>query len=406
MAGPMAVLQQSPTDPEFVQNPYPFYESARRQGKIVYWQDYGMPCALSHAAVSQILRDRRFGRVPVAPQPQPAHMPAFRQLDDHAMIEIDGARHDWLRAMVQRAFTPDRIRSMQPVIARCARDLLDGLSARGDGTADLVPAFTSRLPLMVVVRMLGLPDDRSDDLVRWSSAMVAIYQSGRDRGVEDRAEAAASDFALMMREMIDRRRARPGDDLVSALLGVADAEGRKLSDQELVANVVLMFNAAREATVHALGNAIKTSLESPAPAEAFGPDRIGATVEECLRFDPPLHLFVRHLQDDAEVLGHRLARGSRIACLLAAANRDPAYWDEPGTFDTDRLPRTNLTFGAGGHFCLGAQLARLELQIALTVLFADRPGLRLAGTPRYADIFHFHGLESLPVAFGPLSRRN
>ncbi len=399
MAGPMAVLQQSPTEIDFVQNPYPFYESARQRGKIVYWQDYGMPCALSHAAVSQILRDRRFGREPVVPQPSPPHMAAFRRLDDNAMIEIDGRRHDWLRGMVLRGFTPARVRGLQPEIARIARDLLRGLSAQGTAeTLDLVPAFTSRLPLLVVGRLLGLPDERGEELVAWSTAMVAIYQSGRDRAVEARAEAAAAAFSGMIRDTIALRRNAPGDDLISELLGVTDDAGQGLSDDELVANAVLVFNAAREATVHAMGNAVRTLLKHPVPPEALAPDRIAATVEECLRFDPPLHLFVRHLHEDAEVLGHRLSRGARIACLLAAANRDPAFWDDPDTFDPTRLPRTHLTFGAGAHFCLGAPLARLELQTALPILFAHWPGLRLAGTPRHADIFHFHGLESLPVA--------
>ncbi len=130
-------------------------------------------------------------------------------------------------------------------------------------------------------------------------------------------------------------------------------------------------------------------------AEALTPDRVEATVEEILRFDPPLHMFTRWAYEDVDVAGHTFRRGDRVACLLAAANRDPGVWSDAAVFDPGRPLRANLSFGAGLHFCVGAPLARLELQVALPILFDRLPGLRIAEAPRYADVYHFHGLERL-----------
>jgi unspecific monooxygenase len=146
-----------------------------------------------------------------------------------------------------------------------------------------------------------------------------------------------------------------------------------------------------------LGNGVKAILECGTPPDALTAGRIEGTVEEVLRLDPPLHLFSRHVYEEVELFGHRFRRGDQVGCLLAAANRDPAVWPDPARFDPARPVQTNLAFGAGLHFCVGAPLARLELQIAPPVLFARLPGLRLAEAPAYANLYHFHGLERLCV---------
>jgi unspecific monooxygenase len=146
-----------------------------------------------------------------------------------------------------------------------------------------------------------------------------------------------------------------------------------------------------------MGNGIRALLRHRTPPEALAPDRIAATVEEILRWDPPLHLFTRWAYEDVTIAGHTFRRGDRVACLLAAANRDPQVWDRPDRFDPARPEKTNVAFGAGLHFCVGAPLARLEMQIALPILFARLPRLHLKGRTRYADLYHFHGLERLIV---------
>jgi cytochrome P450 len=199
---------------------------------------------------------------------------------------------------------------------------------------------------------------------------------------------------------VTERRKNPRDDLISHLIA-AEASGDKLSEDELIAGTIQLLNAGHEATVHSIGNAVKAILESKlAPAALFSSDDSTAAVcEEALRFDPPLHFFDRYALEAVEVEGVRLKKGEKIGLILAAANRDPSRWEHADRFDPSRPLLPNTSFGAGIHFCIGAPLARLEMQVALPILFERLPKLRLAGTPRYRNAWHFHGLESLRVGW-------
>ena len=390
----METIRQSPTDPAFVQNPYPFYDRVRALGPVVLWEDYGLPVTASATVAGAVLRDRRFGREVPAElrEPVPDHLAPFYAVDDHSMLELEPPRHTRLRGLVLRAFTSRRIAALAPEIATLAQALADALP--DTGPFDLIEGFARPLPVIVIARLLGVPEERADDLLRWSNAMVALYQARRSRAIEEAAAAAARDFASFLRAHADRRRTTPRDDLITHHLAARDEDGG-LSTEELVGTCILVLNAGHEATVPMIGNGVKTLIETKTAAAALAPDRVEATVEELLRFDPPLHLFTRWAYAEVELGGHVFRRGDRIGCLLAGANRDPKGWDRPNRFLPDRPGRANLSFGAGLHFCVGAPLARLELQIALPILFARRPGLRFAAKPRYADLYHFHGLERL-----------
>lgn len=396
----MKSLRQPPRAPGFVQDPYPFYDRARALGPLFLWEDYGFPCAAGHAEVSALLRDRRFGReLPAEMRPErPAHLADFYALDELSLLDREPPAHTRLRGLVLRAFTSRRIAGLAPEIATLARELADALP---EDEVDLLAAFAERLPVVVIARLLGVPDDAADDFLAWSHAMVAMYQARRDRAVEDAANAAARDFAAFLRAHVAARRSRPGDDLVTELIA-AEEKGDRLDADELIATCVLLLNAGHEATVHAIGNGVATTLgRGLDPAALFADKATTArTVEEILRHDPPLHLFTRFALEDAEIFGHRFARGDTVGCLLAAANRDPARFSDPARFDPGRAPGPHLSFGAGIHFCVGAPLARLELAVALPILFARRPGLALAAPPRFADRYHFRGLEALRVRPG------
>ncbi|WP_209427217.1 cytochrome P450 [Pararhodobacter sp. SW119] len=389
----MPRIAQSPTDPAFVQNPYPFYDRMRALGPLLHWDDYDLPCAVSHAAVNAILRDRRFGRERPDRSPPPDHLRPFYAIDDHSMLELEPPRHTRLRGLVLRAFTARRIAGLEPEIAALAQALIDRFP---EGPVDLLPAFAQQIPVIVIARLLGVPEAMKDQLLDWSHAMVAMYQAGRTRAVEDRAASAARDFADFLRGHVEARRARPADDLITHLIAARDA-GAQLSTDELIATCVLLLNAGHEATVHAIANGIKVLLEAGGPRDWLSPGRLDATVEEILRVDPPLHLFTRIAYEEVEVMGRRIAAGTEVTCLLAAAGRDPRHWEAPHRFDPGRMAKPHLAFGAGLHFCLGAPLARLEMRTALPILFARRPGLRLVGRPEYADSYHFHGLTALRV---------
>ena len=386
----MKTLSQSPTDPAFVQNPYPFYEVARAAGPFFHWADYDITATGNAAACNAIFRDRRFGRESPAPLIFPDHLAPFYAVEAHSMLELEPPRHTRLRGLVLRAFTSRRIAALQPEVATLSHQLIDALPP---GEFDLLKHFGTKLPVIIIARLLGVPEEMAGDLLRWSNAMVGMYMAGRSRETEDRAVAATEDFVAFMRSYVEERRARPADDLITHLIA-AESEGDRLTTDELITTCILLLNAGHEATVHTIGNGVKTLLETGTKAALLNPE---AAVEEILRFDPALHMFTRWAYETVDVMGHTFQRCDRVALLLAAANRDPGVWDHPARFDPHRLIKPNASFGAGLHFCVGAPLARLELQTALPILFERLPGLRLAGRADYADVYHFHGLQQLMV---------
>ncbi|EIE52655.1 cytochrome P450 [Citreicella sp. 357] len=388
----MQSLSHAPTDPAFVQDPYPFYDRLRAAGDLALWRDYGLICATSHRAVHALLRDRRFGREIPAElvMPVPEHLRPFFRIEDNSMLELEAPRHPRLRGLVLRAFTTRRIRDLGPDIAALTHRLIDDFP---EGEVDLLPAFCQPIPVIVIARLLGVPDSMAPQLLDWSNAMVAMYQARRTAEIEHAAARAAADFALFLEGYIDRRRATPRNDLLTDLIAAEEA-GERLTTDELIATCVLLLNAGHEATVHTMGNSIKTLLET---GTAITAANAAPVVEEILRHDPPLHMFTRYAYEDAALFGHRFRRGDKVALLLGAAGRDPHVYAEPQRFDPARAAPAHHAFGGGPHFCVGAPLARLELCVALPILFARLPGLRLSQPPRYGDVYHFHGLEKLMV---------
>ncbi|NDV00406.1 cytochrome P450 [Pseudoroseicyclus tamaricis] len=387
----MLRLSQSPTDPAFVQDPYPFYERARAGGDLFEWEEYGLVCATSHRAVGALLRDRRLGReAPPECAPEIAeHLRPFYDIEAHSMLELEPPRHKRLRGLVLRAFTSRRIAALGPGLEALCADLV---AAFPDGPFDLIEAYAKPIPAITICRLLGTPEEDWRQLVDWSNAMVAMYQARRTPQIEAAAMGASTAFAAYIREVVAARRSRPGDDLITELIAAEEA-GESLSTDELVTTCILLLNAGHEATVHTIGNAATLLLPRP-------PGRVDeALVEEVLRFDPPLHMFTRWVYEPCELFGHSFQRGDQVACLLAAAGRDPSVYDDAATFDPSRYAGkapAHAAFGGGIHFCVGAPLARLELLIGLRALFAG-PALSLAEPPQFADLYHFHGHDRLMV---------
>lgn len=391
----MKIFTQSPLDPEFVQNPYAAYALARQSGPVLYWEDYGMLAAFDAATVQALLRDRRLGREIPQDQRQPvlAHLADFHAVDRHSMLELEPPTHTRLRGLVLRAFTSRRIAALAPEIEAVAAELLAALP---QGPIDLIPAFCTQLPVRIIARLLGVPEEMWPDLLRWSNAMVAIYQVGRTRETEDTANQAAADFTAFLRGYVDLRRQDPRDDLITHLIA-AEENGETLSTDALIGTCILLLNAGHEATVHALGNGVALLLQHGTAAEAFAPDTIAATTEEILRYDPPLHVFERFAYEDIDLNGITLEKGKKIALVLGAAGRDPTAYPDPDRFDPTRAVKPHAAFGGGLHFCVGAPLARLEMQIGLRALFSHAPDLRLSEPPQFANSYHFHKLERLMV---------
>jgi unspecific monooxygenase len=386
-------VSQSPTDPAFVQDPYPFYAPARALGPLVYWEEYGLVCTTRFDATKAVLRDRRMGRAPLEPATPREGLAAFDALEQHSLLQLEPPDHTRLRGLVLRAFTSRRIAALADDIRSLAHQLIDAFPT---GPFDLLPAYATPLPVTVIARLLGVPEALAPDLLRWSNAMVAMYQARRDPQIEQAANQAAAEFSAFLGDYVEQRRRSAGEDLISELIAAEEA-GDRLSTDELIAICILLLNAGHEATVHTIGNGAKAIMQHGRPLPQLATGQGAAVVEEVMRFDPPLHLFTRIVYAPCTLFGHDFARGDQIGCLLAAAARDPRQTAEPDRFDPNRDAPQHLSLGAGLHFCVGAPLARLEMQIALETLFLRCPSLRIEAPPRYANLYHFHGLERLTV---------
>jgi cytochrome P450 len=395
-----------PRDPAFYNDPYPAYATMHERAPLFFWEQYGHWCTASHEAVSAYLRDRRFGRqiLHVAsreelgwPEP-PAHLAAHTQVMQYALLELEPPAHTRLRTLVNRAFVSRQVEKLAPRIAALAHRLIDGFAR--DRSVDLLERFCTPIPVTVIAELLGVPVDMAPALLDWSHRMVAIHQFRRDRAVEEDAAAATGAFAAYLRGLLDQRLAEPRDDLLTHL-AAASANTDRLTDEETVATCIQLLNAGHEATVHAFANGIAGLLRHAIDVRAAfdGAPARERVVEEILRHDAPLHLFTRFALEDVDIGPARLRKGEKIGLLLGAANRDPRRFADPDRFDPLRADNAQVSFGAGIHFCIGAPLARLEMEVALPILFERLPGLRLASTPVYRDTYHFHGLERLDAVW-------
>jgi unspecific monooxygenase len=287
------------------------------------------------------------------------------------------------------------VEALRPIIEGMAHELVDAFPRE---PFDLLTHYATPIPVRTIALLLGVPQAMAPQLLAWSHDMVAMYGVGRTYEVETRADTAAAEFSQYIRQLVAERRASPGDDLLSVLIE-AEEQGDALSEAELVSTAILLLNAGHEATVHALGNAVNAVLRHGVRMQDFVDDDAGMArlVEESLRFAPPLHLFKRYVLADTEESGISLKKGEQIALVLGATGRDPRLHEAPDVLLPGRAQPLHTSFGAGIHFCVGAPLARLELQCALRVLFQRCPRIALAGTAQPKDSWHFHGLDALVV---------
>ncbi|WP_119269842.1 cytochrome P450 [Taklimakanibacter deserti] len=385
-----------PRDPGFVNDPYPAYHELRKTVPVFKWEQYGYWCFARHEDVAALLRDRRFGRqiLHVMSREElgwaetPPNLKPFYDFEQHSLLETEPPVHTRLRGLVNRAFLSRTVERLRPRIAQLAHELIDGFADKRE--TDLLESFATPIPIFIIAELLGVPTGEGSRLLQWSHDMVAMYQARRDTEIERKAVAATVAFSDFMRGLVRERRASPGDDLLSQLIAT-EMQGNSLSEDELITTAILLLNAGHEATVHAIGNGVKALIETGQAGARLGEGHF----EELLRYDAPLHLFTRYALEDVNYGGLKLRKGETVGLLLGAANRDPERFAEPDIFDPERTPNPHVSFGAGIHFCVGAPLARLELNVALPILFERLPGLKLAGPPRYRDAYHFHGLESL-----------
>jgi cytochrome P450 len=410
-AEPQTLLVQL-LDPSNRADPYPLYRKLREQGPLqlpqanltVFSSYADCDDALRHpSSASDRLKSTLAQRqLAAGEQPRPyGHAGLVDRRHTPAFLFLDPPEHTRLRKLVSKAFVPKVIKALEPDIAALVGGLLDKIEERG--SFDAITDLAYPLPMAVICRLLGVP---LEDEPRFGRALALVGQSMDPiitstgevpEGSEERTESGRW-LRNYQRELIQLRRARPSDDLISALIAVEES-GDQLTEQEIISTCNLLLIAGYESTVSLIGNAILAMLRDRWQWAALGANakRVSSVVEETLRYDPPAQLVGRIAADDMTIGDVTVPKGDTMMLLLAAANRDPAANENPDEYDPDRKSLRHLAFGYGTHFCLGAPLVRLEASIVLTAVTARFPNARLDGQPQYKPNLTLRGMSSLPV---------
>ena len=389
------------SDKAFVLDPYPELATLRQHGKPVWHPELGVFLAARYKDASQVLRDRKLGRIFQPKEPNDI-WETFNWLHADSILDSEPPKHSRLRSLVMKAFNPKVIAELEPTIRRITLELIADSKQKleTNGRFDLIADFAEPLPVKVIAHLLGFPESDEHLLRPWSQAIVKMYEVMPTAQEQLEAQKASEQFAQYVQDLMVQRQQKPGTDLISDLARV-EQDGEKLNAHELIATCVLLLNAGHEASVNGFGNGMVATLENPEQLELLkgNPDALAQTaVDEFLRFDSPLHLFERTATEDTVIGGIDIRAGQKIAALLGSANRDEEVFERPTELDLTRSPNPHIGFGAGIHFCIGAPLARLEMATALPELIRAFPKLELAQTPVLRDTFVLRGYETVMVS--------
>jgi cytochrome P450 len=396
-----------PGDPSFIADPYPALAEIRERTPIFWNEPSGQWILTRFADVQETLRDRRLGRsyehlyshAEVGRAEPDPRWSRFRDHERWSLLSLEPPDHTRIRQLVAKVFTPRAVGGLRPEIERLANAFLG--PCLDAGRFDLVADYAQGYSVAVICELLGVPVSDSRQLLEWSHAIVKMYELSAPDEQKAQADQAAAEFMEYTHDLIAVKRRSPDDALVSRLVQVEEA-GERLTEQEIVCTTIVLLNAGHEATVHTLGNGMRALLERPGEWRRVCSGEVSArtVIEEMLRFDAPLQLFERWvLQDGIEIAGQRLRIGDEIAMLFGSANRDPRRFEEPDRFDAARGDTAHIEFGGGIHFCVGAPLARLELEVSVEAIARlGGPHLSITTEPRYHDAFVIRGLTGLNVA--------
>jgi cytochrome P450 len=381
------------------QDPYPAYRQLRESG-AVHLSSIGVPTYYRYADCAAILRDRRWGC-----GFSEERLARVRRLGiSQVFLHQNPPEHTRLRGLVSKAFTPSSIAAMRTHVTGVCDQLLD--SALTGGQADLISAYAYPLPVTVISELLGASPEDHELFYAWSRALGRGLEPNFTLTSEIMAQVGKSvvDFNAYFGALAQQRRVCPADDLITRLTQVQENGG--LSEADLTATCVLLLVAGHETTVNLIGNGILALLQNPAQlamVREAQPEVANTWIDELLRYDAPVQFMKRTALEDMDYGGRMYKRGDTVAVIIGSANRDTTVFTDPDVLDLAR-PNNHMAFGLGIHFCLGAQLARLEGSLAISTLLRRAPDLCLAeDNPPYRENVVIRGLERLPVRFGKRS---
>jgi cytochrome P450 len=396
-----------PSDPGFLEDPYPVLSRLRESARVFYDERRERWFVTRHEDVRACLRDKRLGRnFRHVMTPEEIGVPeldprwsAFWASERWSLLWLEPPDHTRIRKLVAAAFTPRSVEALREPARELAGELLEPLA--DVGRMELLYDYAQPYSIAVICRMLGVPLDRHRDLLDWSHRMVKMYEFDVPEENAVAANRAAAEFQEYVRGLIAERRAQPRDDMVSALVD-ASVDGERLSEDEIVSTVIVLLNAGHEASVNTLGNGMLAFAQHPEQWRRVveGDVAPAAAGEEMIRYDPPLQLFERWVLTDDFTLGDTaIPRGQKLALLFGSANRDPRVFERPDEFDVGRESAIqHIGFGGGIHVCIGAPLARVELEASVDALRRYWPDFRLSTQPRRTGAFVIWGLQGLELA--------
>lgn len=398
--------------PEFVADPYPLLAELRERRPVFFDPAWNKVFFARYDDIAALLRDRRLGRSILHvlsrdelgwPPPGPLTRD-FDRFQSHHMLDNEPPKHTRLKGLMLKAFTTGRVEGLRSAIQQIVDGLIDRVEDRSE--MDLLADFAEPLPVAVIAELLGVPEADRHLLRPWSAKIVKLYELGYTDEQARETNQAVVEFSDYIRALAAERRAQPRDDLISALVRVEE-QGQKLTEDELVANCILLLNAGHEASVNGTTLGILSLHRNPdqmalgrAAARAGDREFFKTAVEELLRYDTPLPMFERWVLEDLEFNGVRLRRGMEVGLLYASGNRDPRRFPNADVLDLTRRDNPHLTFGLGIHYCIGASLARVELQTSFETLLRRLPNIQLAREPvEYTGGFVIRGHRAMPVRF-------
>ncbi|MED5262189.1 MAG: cytochrome P450 [Myxococcota bacterium] len=393
----------NPFLPEHRDDPYATWSRLRENSPVFYSRLFGAHFVtryedcLAVLAGPQTSSDRRDAAIMKVVLWFNRNQPEFRSFLGRSLLSLEGADHRRLRGLVSRAFTPRRVAALRPRLEAMADDLLD--AAASSGEMELVHDFAYPFPVTAIAELLGVPVEDRAQFHHWTSQLVQILDPLQGRDGAESMRRATRELYAYFRPILVERRAEPRDDLISAMIQ-AEEEGCRLDEEDLLALCVLILAAGHETTANLIGNAVVTLLRHPDQRERLqeDPSLMPTAVNEFLRFESPIQLTDRAVVEDFELGGQVFQKGQIIGVLLAGGNRDPRHFNDPDRLDLGRDPNAHLALGHGAHFCLGAQLAKLETEIALGALLRRFP--KFSGPtdpPAWRRSMLLRGPVSLPL---------
>jgi len=414
-------------------NPYPFYEQLRSNDPVHWDEEMGFWVLTRYSDIDALYTDNRFSRAQglmrgferLSKENQKIAQPVYHSFSK-TVFYADPPYHTHLRGLMNNAFTPRRVEQLRPNIQQIVDDLLD--VAQSKGKMDIIHDLAYPLPVMVIADLLGLPASDRARFKKWSDDLFAILGTMRKESrLMERAAQSLAEMTDYVKALSRKRRERPGDDLLSALLSVSDDDGLSsrpdpnhsaspyaagqlvgeqeasstLTEEELVANINILLSTGHETTTHLLGNGLLALMQNPDEKKKLQSRKslLASAIEEMLRYDNPVQITYRSALEDAEIRGKVIRKGDLVNTILGSANRDPGRFTYPDRFDITRNEGRHLSFGLGIHFCIGAPLVRLEAEIAIATILNRFPKLQLAtDTLEWQEHPIFRGLKSLPVS--------